>query len=147
MSRDPLQEELLAELLRQQEQADRSEAVFEAAEELYAPAALGPEAVPLPAPGKLNSFLANLKPDRLVTYPIWVLVNVALFGSLALLMLAVQMFGTAVLMMIGAAIDGVVGIGIPLARIGAAGVGVLAGVGTIAHLYRSFLERLRTCPW
>jgi len=38
MSRDQLQDELLAELLRQSEQADRAEAVFGAAEELYASA-------------------------------------------------------------------------------------------------------------
>ena len=91
----------------------------------------------------MNSFLAHAKPDRLVTYPIWVLVN----GALVLLMLAALAFGTAILMMLGAAIDGVVGIGIPLARIGAAGVGVLAGAGTVAQLFRSFLERVRTCPW
>ena len=152
MAPDELYDDFLSELNRRQELAVQAAKVLAAAEALYAPAALAPDpAMPKltpNAPGRQTSLLGGFaggKPDRLVTYPIWVALAVIKHGALALLLLAVLSFGTQVLVALGRAIDGP--LGLPLAQAGALGVGGLAGIGTAAGVWRSFVNQLKNCPW
>ena len=145
-SNDELFDTFERELLRQQELVEQTDDVLEAAEELYAPAALGSarsqRSTPFPS---LGALFDNIKPDRLVTYPIWFLINAFIFGAIAILTVLTLLFGTALLLIVASIIDSF--IGVPLAKIGAVAIGVLAGLGSLTQLFGSFLRRISTCPW
>lgn len=146
MTIDELQKEFLAELFRQQEEVEHSQYIIEQAADLYGPANFGAAGNFTTNPRQFRTFLNLSKADRLVTFPIWILFNVLIFGVLGILTFLTIMFGTALLMMLGAIIDAIF-FDFPLARIGAIGVGTLSGIGSIVHLFRAFVERARNSPW
>lgn len=161
---DPLCQAILEELARQDAQAKAVAELLAEAEETFGPAELAPvepttsRTVPpaqaaskSAAPTKPRPSWAALQklfakwPDRLVTYPVWVVVAAATHLAVAALFAAGILFATALLYLLAGFADRL--IGVPVVRFAAVGVGLLAGLGSFHPVWKSFCNALRNCPW
>ena len=136
-------EAALREVERVRQAEEEARRVLREAKAVY-----GPAETPVPAPpsSPLRAwYLDQVTPDRWVTLPLWIICVSLTHLVACALCLAGMGFATAVLVYLGSLFDAATGL--PLGRLAAFGVGGLATLTYLAATCRSFLTRIRQCPW
>jgi hypothetical protein len=138
-------DEFFDEVERRELDQEAADELLAEAREVYAPAPLSPEDPPAPTPPKPFPlrWLARLgAPDRLVTYPIWVLWVVAvhlvlLFLTVGTLLCVIALVAACVTVFLG--VWPAIAVAVPFS--------VLATAGTFPHVLHSFRTKLSQYPW